>query len=45
MSIHLVDNTLEDQNKQDKLFKLRPLLETVWAHCLKVEQEKVKSKD
>ena len=45
MSIHLVDNTLQDQNKQDKLFKLRPLLEIVRSNCLKAEQEKVKSKD
>ena len=44
-SIHLLDNTLQDQNKQDKLFKIRPLLEIVLANCLKVEQQKVISKD
>ena len=44
-SIHLVDNTLQDQNKQDKLFKIGPLLEIVLANCLKVEQQKVISKD
>ena len=40
-SIHLVDNTLQDQNKQEKLFTMRLLLEMAWANCLKVEQEKV----
>ena len=44
-SIHLVGNTLQDQNKQEKLFTIRLLLEMAWANCLKVEQEKVMPTD
>ena len=40
-SIHLVDNSLKDQNKHDKLLKVRPLLEMVQANCLKVERKKL----
>ena len=40
-SIHLVDNSLKDQNKHDKLLKVRPLLEIVQANCLKVERKKL----
>ena len=35
-SIDLVDNSLKDENKYYKLFKIRPLLEVVLAICLKV---------
>ena len=38
-SIHLVDNSLKDEIKHDKLFKVRSLLEMVQANCLKVEPE------
>ena len=44
-SIHLVDNSLKDENKHDKLLKVRPLLEIVQANCLKVEPEEVMSID
>ena len=44
-SIHLVDNSLKDENKYDKLLKVRPLLEMVQANCLKVEPEEVMSID
>ena len=44
-SIHLVDNTLQDPSKPDKLFKIRPLLDMVRINCLKVEPEEVMSVD
>ena len=44
-SIHLIDNTLQDQNKQDKLLKIWPSIEVVLENCLKVEHEKVMSID
>ena len=42
-SIHLIDNSLKDENEHDKLFKVRSLLEMVQANCLKVEPEEVMS--
>ena len=41
--IHLVDNSLKDENKHDKLLKVLSLPEIVQATCLKVEPEEVMS--
>ena len=43
--IRVVDNTLRDENKPDKLFKIRPILEKVRQNCVKIEQEPVMSID
>ena len=45
--IHVVDNTkkCEPENVNDKLFKIRPILETIKDNCIKVEPEEVQSID
>ena len=45
--IHVVDNTKKEnpENKNDKLFKTRPISEGIRANCIKIEPEEVKSTD
>ena len=45
--LHVVDNSKKDEadNKNDKLFKIRPILEMVRDNCLKIEPEPVHSID
>ncbi|XP_065680710.1 piggyBac transposable element-derived protein 3-like [Hydra vulgaris] len=45
--IHVVDNSKKDEadNKNDKLFKIRPILEMVRDNCHKIEPEPVHSID
>ena len=40
-----VDNTTFDADANDKLFKIRPLIEAVWGECIKVEPEEFHSVD
>ena len=44
-SIHVADNTFRDSRKNDKLFKIRPILEKLRENCLKIEPEPVMSID
>ena len=44
-SLHLVDNTTYDAEKDDKLFKIRPLIEAVRNECIKVDPEEYQSVD
>ena len=44
-SIHVVDNTIFDKDSDDKLFKIRPLLEAVRNECIKVKPEEYQSVD
>ena len=37
--LHVVDNTEKDENKGDKCFKIKELLELVRANCNKIEPE------
>ncbi|XP_057309999.1 uncharacterized protein LOC130647998 [Hydractinia symbiolongicarpus] len=45
--LHVVDNTTKEQpeNKNDKLFKIRPVLEAIQENCFKIEPEPVQSID
>ena len=42
--IHVVDNTTKEnpEHKNDKLFKIRPILEGIRANCIKIEPQEVK---
>ena len=44
-SLHVVDNTTYDAEKDDKLFKIRPLIEAVRNGCIKVDPEEYQSLD
>ena len=45
--IHVVDTTTREnlENKNNKLFKIRPILEGMSANCIKIEPEEVQSID
>ena len=45
--LHVVDNTTKEhpENRNDKLFKIRPVLEAIQENCSKIEQEPVQSID
>ncbi|MEM6686592.1 MAG: transposase [Bacteroidota bacterium] len=45
--LHVVDNTTKEQpeNKNDKLFKIRPVLDAIQENCSKIEPEPVQSID
>lgn len=44
-SLHVVDNTTYNPDNDDKLFKIRPLIEAVRNECIKVEPEEYQSVD
>ena len=44
-SLHVFDNTTYDAEKDDKLFKIRPLIEAVRNECIKVDPEEYQSVD
>lgn len=43
--VHIADSLLKDQETNDKLYKIRPILEMVRKNCAKIEQEPVQSID
>ena len=44
-SLHFVDNTTFDATKNDKLFKIRPMIEAIRDKCIKIEPEEFQSVD
>ena len=45
--LHVVDNAEKEkeENKDDRLFKVKPLLDALRANCLKIEPERIHSID
>ena len=45
--LQVVDNAVKEkeENKDDRLFKVKPLLDAVRANCLKIEPERIHSID